>query len=172
MLRPDQFEKLIRWVDANRPDMLAYFVIGTFCGVRPSELRRLRWMDVDLRIREFRRFGPAGMITVGASASKVRHRRVVPIHPVAIEWLKRCPPMGMVINHESCRRHMAKFSKPIGLEWSNDLLRHTAASYLLARFDDEASVARWLGHSPQTLYKHYFQLVCPEDCEAFWSIKP
>jgi hypothetical protein len=54
--------------------------------------------------------------------------------------------------------------------WPTDLLRHTAASYLLALHKDAGKVANMLGNSPQILLSHYHDPVTEADCKAFWQL--
>lgn len=54
--------------------------------------------------------------------------------------------------------------------WPQDLLRHTAASYLLALYGDAGKVAARLGNSSSVLLSHYHQPVTQADCEKFWSL--
>ncbi|MCP5523587.1 MAG: hypothetical protein H7A46_18775 [Verrucomicrobiales bacterium] len=54
--------------------------------------------------------------------------------------------------------------------WPQDVLRHTAASQLLALRKDAAAVALELGNSPQVLLTHYRELVTREQAAEFWGI--
>jgi integrase len=52
-------------------------------------------------------------------------------------------------------------------------LRHSFASYHLARFNDAAALALELGHtSAQLVFQHYRQLVKPKQAERYWKITP
>lgn len=141
---------------------LPQIILGMFCGIRPAELTRIHWSDVDMA---------KGLVRVDASASKVRHRRIVPIAPNALEWLRLCKthtaPLGAVR-----WKWIEDLERGTGIKWEPDLLRHTAASYLLARDEDCGKVSRWLGNSPDVLLGHYTELVSAEDCLAFWQIRP
>lgn len=74
----------------------AFFVVAIFCGLRASELRGLRWADIDLT---------AGILTVSqradawnviAAPKSAAGKRDVPLVPMAINALRRwklaCPP--------------------------------------------------------------------------------
>lgn len=105
-------------------------------------------------------------------ASKVRRRRLCPIPPNAVEWLRLCKANGSVSPVIKPTQVIVPLSETAGVKWGSDILRHSAASYLLAEHQDAPKVAMWLGNSPGILLNHYFQLVSPEDCAAFWSITP
>lgn len=164
LFTPKEAETLLRHLSghARRRLRLAQCVIGLFCGIRPTELTRIYWRDIDL---------DRAVIRVDAAASKVRRRRIVPIPQIAIEWLKLCPmndnPIGAIR-----WKWIGDVERGTGLKWDNDILRHCAASYLLAKHEDCGRVARWLGNSADILLKHYTELVSKEDCAAYWNIRP
>ena len=57
--------------------------------------------------------------------------------------------------------------------WPNNALRHSFASYHLARFKDAAALAHELGHTNATLiYQHYRQVVRPAQAARYWKITP
>lgn len=139
-----------------------YLVLGLFAGIRPGgELMKLTWEHINLETG-----------TVAINFPKVRkHRRVVHLEPIAIELLKAHPvKSGLVAPSKSTvRRWKRKARKTIGYKkWPQDILRHTAASFLIALHDDAAKVARLLGNSPHILLTHYVVPVTKEDCLKFW----
>jgi integrase len=149
----------------KRKTSLAYFVLGMFAGIRPEELAALTWAAVDLK---------AGNVNIGAEVSKVRKQRIVPLHPTAVAWLKTvmakasapiAPPAVTL------RRHRRALRARLG-KWPQDVLRHTAASYLLALHHDAARVAMWLGNSVRVLDKNYKTPVSAADCKTFWALTP
>jgi integrase len=165
--------ELLRIVHKERPDLLAYVVVGTFLGVRPHEIGKLQWKDVDTTLRPLRGVDePHGLLTIDAAASKVRRRRIVPIPPMVISWLRLCDTAAPMGPTKTPTRPVAKLAKMVGVKWSHDIMRHTGATYLLARYEDAPRVALWLGNSPSILLTFYYQLIRPEDCLAFWSITP
>ena len=66
---------------AGKFDLASYVAFGLFAGLRASELERIDWSKVKLAER---------IITVDASASKVRSRRNVEINDTLAVWLKLC----------------------------------------------------------------------------------
>jgi hypothetical protein len=57
--------------------------------------------------------------------------------------------------------------------WPNNGLRHSFASYHLAHLGDAARLALELGHTNQELlFRHYRELVTPDQAEKYWSIRP
>jgi integrase len=58
-------------------------------------------------------------------------------------------------------------------DWPQNALRHSFASYHLARFSDAAALALELGHTNSNLvFQHYRQLVKPKRAERYWKIVP
>lgn len=137
----------------------AYLVLGMFAGIRPDEILRLKWESVNLE---------AGTVRVDG---KTRQRRLVPLEPVAVRLLLEIPDReGPVApSHSTVRRWKRSARVLIGGKWTAGVLRHTAASYLLALHQDAAKVALRLGNSPKILLTHYNEPVSATDCAAFWS---
>jgi integrase len=58
-------------------------------------------------------------------------------------------------------------------DWPQNGLRHSFASYHLAKFNDAAALALELGHTNSNLvFQHYRQLVKPKQAERYWKIAP
>ena len=154
----------------QRAGTLPYLVIGTFVGVRPEEMEALKWRDLDLKHATLR---------IDVAASKVSKRRIVTLHPTALEWLKRCKQGKadefILPSAETLKRIRKEFRAALKVEWSSklqDVMRHTAGSYLLALHGNANEVANMLGNSARTLEKDYKQLVNKTDCTAFWALTP
>lgn len=161
---PDEAEKLLKLAKGNKAS-LGYFVLAMFAGIRPEELTALNWSAVDLS---------AATVNISAEISKVRRQRIVPLHKTAVAWLRTlkfkakdpiCPP------EVTLRRHRRKLRKALG-KWPQDVLRHTAASYLLCLHKDAAAVAHQLGNSVRILETNYKTPVADDDCKAFWALTP
>jgi hypothetical protein len=59
------------------------------------------------------------------------------------------------------------------LDWPDNALRHSFASYHMAHFKNAASTALELGHrDSRVTFAHYRELVKPKDAERYWDIKP
>jgi integrase len=152
----------LEFVRATTPRLLPWFVLGLFAGIRPEEADRLDWAAVDLE---------RGLVRVDAAASKVRQRRVVPLAPAAVAWLKLGGDLPLPLT--SRRRYVRRLRDRLGwAAWPQDVLRHTAASFLLAEHQDAAKVALWLGNSPKILLTHYHEMVSDAEKVAFWGLKP
>lgn len=161
-----QCAKALVWTMRNQPDFLAWLSLALLAGVRPEEVDRLTWNCIDLRRGELR---------IDAAASKVRSRRIVHLTLACCAWLRlalalRSPlPLPFPTRRERRRRLM----RALRLDaWPQDVLRHTAASYLLARHQDAGKVAVMLGNSADILNAHYKELVPVEHGARFCSLLP
>lgn len=156
-----QCEQLLNTAARLKPWMVPYIALGMFCGIRPEEIQKLTWKQVDLETL---------LVEVPAKVSKTRRRRLVSISKNAAKWLKQGGELPPVNAWERMRtiRTEAGIKK-----WPHDALRHSFASYHLAEFKDAAKTSHELGHwNTETLYRHYRELVKPADAKKFWSISP
>lgn len=70
-------------------------------------------------------------------------------------------------------RGIKRFRAVLGLKyWPQDILRHTAASMMLAHRQDAGYVAKQLGNSPGILMRHYMEIVERDVAEKFWALTP
>lgn len=167
ILTVGQAETMLRLCRKKSPKMVPWLALGMFCGVRPEELEKLKFSDLDLKHKRLK---------IDHAASKVRRRRTVPLNATALAWLRLRklgkPTANIAPNKTTLRRHRRALRDAAGIVWVQDILRHTAASYLLQQHEDAPRVAHWLGHSPRTLENDYKDLVNPADCKKFWALTP
>jgi integrase len=162
ILSAERADQLIRHATK---DMLGYFVLALFAGVRPEETEKVRWEQIDLE---------RGHLWLNAPETKMGKRRLVHLSPNAIEWLRlvRKKKGAVSPSHSTIRRRRRELCKALRLTWQADILRHTAASMMLARDQDAAKVSLELGHSVKVLLTVYRELVTREEAEEFFQIAP
>ena len=166
ILTPEDAQRLLTVCEASEPQILGWVTLGLLAGMRPEEADRVRWEDVDLE---------RGLIQVDAATSKVRRRRIIHLQPAAIAWLARAKAVGaqQPLVQQKRQHIQRKLRRAFGWsQWPHDVLRHTAASYLLALHQDAGKVAMILGNSADILLTHYYELVTREQATAFWAIRP
>jgi len=159
ILSPSQVETLLRVTPGV---CKAYVILGTFAGIRPDELLKMDWQAVNLDTK-----------TVTVNDAKTRRRRIVPLEPRAVTLLSGCPLQRGAIapSNSTVRRFKRRACAVLGLaSWPKDVLRHTAASYLLALHGDAGKVATMLGNSSSVLLRHYHEPVINGDCGHFWGL--
>jgi integrase len=154
-----------RLLASTSPRLLPYVAIGAFAGLRRAELERLEWKEVDFR---------AGVIEVTASKAKSARRRVVKVMPNLAQWLRPYAEKRGNVTPSEYRELLDAAREAASIEvWPNNALRHSFASYHLARFKDAAALAHELGHTNATLiYQHYRQVVRPAQATRYWKITP
>ena len=148
-----------------KEDILPAIAIAAFAGLRRAEIERLDWSDVKLS---------AGYIEVKASKAKSARRRLIKIRPNLAAWLTphvkqngAVPPTNFRVRMDEARS-AAKI-----VDWPQNALRHSYASYNLGHFGNAADLALELGHTnAQLIFAHYRQLVEPADAARYWKIMP
>jgi integrase len=148
------------------PEILPYFAVGLFGGLRRAELERLDWSEVDFE---------SNLIEVTAEKAKTATRRFVTLQPNLREWLLPYRKLkGNVTPPEIFRQSFKQARIAAGIvEWPENALRHSFASYHLAHFKNAASTALELGHhDSRVTFAHYRELVKPRSAKAYWSLKP
>jgi integrase len=157
--------ELARLLECASSEMLAFWTIGAFTGLRRAEIERLTWSEVDFE---------AGVIEVKASKSKTASRRLVTIQPNLREWLAPYRTCSGRVCPVNLQRKINEDRERAGLrtEWPQNALRHSFGSYHLAQFNDAAKLALEMGNSPATIFRHYRQLVKPKQAERYWNIAP
>ena len=161
----DELQTLLEAAQKQEPDVLPMLAIGAFAGLRDSEIKRLNWAEVRL-VR--------GHIEVTAAKAKSARRRLVPIQPNLMEWLRPYSGMTGPVVPARYKGKLGRVRKAAGLtHWPKNGLRHSFASYRYASTQDATMTAHDLGHSgTQLLFQHYRELVTPEEANGYWKIGP
>lgn len=165
ILTPAQAANLMGAAQSHEPTMIPFIAIGLFAGIRPEELMRLTWADIDLR---------AGLVRVPAASSKTRKLRYVKMSDNLKAWLRVASEKQIhTINHKRKFNRVRKLAGVPAEKWPHDAMRHSFASYHLAKHGAQDATATQLGHADATmLFSNYRQLVKPADAKRFWAIKP
>jgi integrase len=158
-------DETIRLLEKANADVVPYIAIGAFAGLRRAELEQLDWKEIDLQ---------SGLIEVLASKAKSARRRFVRIQPNLAKWLQPHARLSGNVAPPKYRELLDAARKAAKIEeWPHNALRHSFASYHLARFNDAAALALELGHtSAHLVFQHYRQLVRPKEAERYWNILP
>lgn len=161
ILSVSQCSELLKTAQNFYPSLVPYLSLCLFAGIRPEEASKMVWQDVDLE---------GGLAEVRADVAKTRKRRLVKLSENCIAWLKLggdLPPVNLKRKFEGVR------SKAKIEEWPHDAMRHSFASYHLARHGSADKTATEMGHySTDMLFRHYRELVKPKEAEHFWNLMP
>lgn len=169
-----------------------FLITAVFTGLRSSEMRGLRWSDVDLdkKVLHVRqradRFNDIGMTKSDAG------ERRVPLPPMVVttlkDWKDRCPKsqlglvfptsLGTPLMHSNiCNLWFYPLQKKLGMvkntgqhKYKLHALRHFYGSWLINYRDDKGrtflpkQIQDWMGHSSITMtYDTYGHLMQKDD---------
>jgi integrase len=161
---PAEFAKLLAAADI---DILPFFVLGGFCGLRTVEITRLRWEDI--RWSE-------SQIIISEETSKggeARRRRVPPLTTAAAEWLAGYKTRtGRVLALDKHHLRVADICKAAGVVWLDNGLRHSAITYMLATSKDAIKTAFQVGNTPQVIRSNYDAVATEQEGKLWFSILP
>jgi integrase len=144
---------------------LPFWALGAFAGVRPAELERLDWAQLDFE---------SNLLEVKAQNAKTATRRFVTIEPNLQAWLSPYRKSSGRICPENPRKLLEADRDRSGLlaDWPQNALRHSFGSYHLAHFKNAPALALQMGNSPDVIFKHYRELVKPAAAALYWQILP
>ena len=177
ILTPDEMTTLLTGAKEN-PDVMVSLAIGGFAGLRPEEIKRLKWSAIDLE---------RGLIDCGSEITKTAQHRYVKIEPVLAAWLKTDARLaeslsaGNWIQGENFRRRYDAVRKAAGFAvrgeegkpWPHDALRHSFGSYHPAHFKNAANTALEMGHEgTKMLFQNYRSRVADSVAATWWALFP
>jgi integrase len=168
-LTPKEAESLMSAADADH-DLLPYHALALFAGVRPLELERLDWQQIDLT---------EGHIEIAPKVSKTGRRRIIDIELNLRAWLnhyisKGGRATGKITPSTNLRNRLRSIREGAGIsEWTQDVMRHSYASYWLAEHGDINRLTLQMGHeNADMLWKHYHKASKKSDAATYWAIMP
>jgi integrase len=179
ILSPDQFTKRLRYADQHFPELVPFLAVAGFAGVRREEmLREYR----DDRILDWSDFLWAKKLIVvrpevaKKTKRKTGDRRFIPVEPALEHWLKGYrKDSGPVVELSDSwfRKRMALLYTAVEQEPGRNELRHSYASYWLARSEKEGlgRLALSMGNSEAICRKHYVESLSPAEGEAWFEIR-
>ena len=133
-------------------------------------MERLLWSDIDLKENH---------IEIRAEVSKNSRRRIIDIDANLKSWLRRFIRLGGsikgdVVPKKNLRNRLRKIRKAASLDtWHQDVMRHSYASYWLAKNTDINKLTLYMGHETTAmLWKHYHKATTKKDADQYWRIKP
>jgi integrase len=169
----DQTSRILKGALENDFELLPFFVLGFFCGIRPDgELQKLDWSRVHLAEKQ---------IVIPPEVAKTKRRRFVDISENAIAWLEAYRRSGGSFSGKivPCgkssltQRRRALQSKAKIDKWIQQGMRHSFCSYWLMKHEDANRLVLQSGHTDaDTMWERYHRGVTKADAEKFWAIRP
>ncbi|MDA7921294.1 site-specific integrase [Verrucomicrobiales bacterium] len=164
-------------------ELVPTIALGAFAGIRRDEIRGLNWSDVNLTHRTIR---------VRPKNAKSARNRIVPIEDNLADWLQ---PYANCEGRIWCEGGNRKFTETVrkmgfgdpGTEtveekkegirfkgpYPSNGLRHSYATYWLAKFKDSGALSLNLGHTnSRIVFDHYRAPVAEKDATSYWVIRP
>jgi integrase len=163
----EQAEQLL--THAHRFDLLPFIALGLFAGLRSAEMGRLDAKDINFLEKTIR---------IQADVAKKRAHRNVDMQDALMAWLEPCKTNlqqgGAILDQNKFRKNKELLLEAAGIDnWPSNGLRHSFASYHLAKFCNSDNTAYQMGHrSTEILHRHYKALVAKSEAERFWNIRP
>ena len=176
--------ELRKMLENCRADYLPWLVISCFAGVRTNELcpvtRRgvgkdpLRWEDIKLDWE-------TPHIEIRPETSKTGDRRLIPISPALLAWLKPLhkgegritPAKAPSKRHHNIPSITDELAQAAGVkEWKANANRHSFGSYRTALTKNLGEVALEMGNSPATIKQHYLEAVQTCEAKEFFALTP
>jgi integrase len=147
---PAEFRALL---GAVAPEWRLPLAVCGLAGLRTCEAERLLWREV--------RLGKKLIEVLPENAKNTNRRRLVPIHPALLTWLRKADlqpddhvcPQGVRIDN------LAKRVKRKGVKWVKNGLRHSYGSYRCAVVKSAAQVALEMGNSEDVVRSNYLDYV-------------
>ncbi|MBQ5665476.1 MAG: tyrosine-type recombinase/integrase [Akkermansia sp.] len=170
ILTPQEIEQITTTAETYQGGSCAAAVgMMLYAGIRPHEVARLTWAQVDLQARA---------IYILPRHSKTGGARRVTIHRPLMRILSRhqqpdtetiCPRNWL--HHWRELRRAAGWDSPAH-RWPQDALRHTFASYHLSHFRSFAELQVEIGHRDATLLRtRYVDQRAVVNAGAFWEYR-
>jgi integrase len=165
-----QVTELLKIVCERDFELLPYHVLCIFAGIRPKEVERLAWSNVNMDER---------FTEVPDEKSKTAIRRIVDMEPLLVNWLDYYIKAGGKIEDgvtptSNLRKRLRAVRKTAGFDrWPQDAPRRTFASCWLAVHSDVNRLNNLMGHtSPEMLWRHYHKAATQKQAKEFWKIEP
>lgn len=164
--RPEMARLLHTAAEYDEGSCLPAVGMMLYAGIRPHEVARLTWGQVDLA---------NGAISILPRHSKTGGARRVSIHPplaAILEREKRDSPTGICPHNWRWHWRQVRLLSGWGAAhpWMPDSLRHTFASYYIVHFRSYPALQYETGHrSSELLRTRYVDTSGVEDAADFWK---
>ena len=162
---PEITKRLLRYVVEHEKDLIGYYALLTFAGLRPSEGARVQWQDYHPKTKQLK---------VRKGKTNARH---IDLEPVAISWLElhreNTPQDAPFVRLKNLANREGMIREAVlNGQWIQDGLRHGFGTYYKALTKNIEKVADFMGNSPDIVKRHYARTIPKDECEAFWNLTP
>lgn len=162
---PEETGKLLTLCQQKFPQLLGFYCLSAFGGLRPSEAERAEWSDINFETKEIY------VKPLGKTGSR---RFVLKETDTLWVWLKyikeKFPnqPLNPIKNHQNYQKKLRLgFGK-----WIKDGLRHSFGTYYHNLTRNIPEVVFVMGNSVGIAKRHYVREVTKERRDSYWALKP
>lgn len=157
--------EVTKLLNASSPAFKPCMAISFFSGMRSSEIERLTWDKIKLTEKTIECRGRKG----------TRARRLIAIPKNLSSYLAphvAAGASGLVWKgtHDAYYKEQENAVKLSGVAWKWNGGRRTTSSCRVAQGEDVNKVALESGHTTETLFGHYRELVSPKKAKAHFKI--
>jgi integrase len=173
ILSPEKTARLFDALELHAPELVAFWAVRFFAGVREQEALRMEWGMIDLGAKK---------IHLPKGVTKTGRARTVKITPALAAFLgPKVKPEGLIAPSTAMARRwaLAKALKAIratdeAFTMPSNCARHSFATFHFLAFRNSGETSIQLGHggSPELLHKHYEGVATEAQAKAFWAIRP
>ena len=162
-IKPLKLSEIRRLIETARRESPVYAIVAAllvYTGIRPREVRRLTWRDIDTEEKT---------ITVRSQCSKTGGVRQVEIPPVLGRILGTPCAKSDEVNvcPSNWQRRWRKIRDNSGFRgcWVQDVLRHTYASFHTKHYADLPRLQVNMGHRDTVLLRSRYVNMCGISCD-------
>jgi integrase len=166
ILAPEQMRALLA---LDLPvSVRALLLLGGFAGLRTEEISRMTWANVDVDAEQIH-VPPGAMKDSGGF-----YERIVdftePLKRRA-EWLREREGKIIPVANVTFHRHKRRACESVLSPWLDNCLRHSFATYHLARAKNAGLTAYQMGHTSSAMVQRVYAVPAARaDAEAWWAI--
>lgn len=149
--------------------LIAPLVLGGFCKLRSSEIRRVHWEKI--RLDEAR-------LRLRVGQTKTQHGRTVPLPECAVAWLRLVAQKDGLVwpwARTKFNKDLVALARRCGFQWRENSLRNSASTYDHMLDPDSERVSKEAGNSVSVLEREYLATgddVTVADAKAWFAILP
>lgn len=166
ILTPGQMSALL---DLELPDHVrALLLLGGFAGLRTEEVERMEWASVNTKTGQIH--VPLGVMKDSGGFDQrivdftepLKRRRA---------WLAKQKGKIIPVASETLHTHRRRACSPVLATWPDNCLRHSFATYHLARAKNAGLTAYQMGHTSAHMVQSVYAVPAAlADWKAWWAI--
>lgn len=163
VITAEQLRRAFTLVRSKKKAYIPALALAALCGMRRSEVHAQEWKDIDLdrkfvRVTKAKRGTPA--------------RRLVPLNEAAIAWLSPFHQESGPVCENLTLDRVRDICRTADLDLADNGFRHSYISARVAVDSNVPSIALDAGNSPKVIFRHYRELMRPEEGADYLGVLP